>query len=105
MTSVNALTFNKISKVIANTCYIGTEINLDSILEQHLVNTMVTQENNKQELTYNVILENADLTAQLSDIKATHSPSQEEATKFAHSIVAFHQDEDRYILSLLGGPA
>ncbi|RKG41026.1 hypothetical protein [Acinetobacter rongchengensis] len=102
MTSVNALTFNQISKAIANTSYIRAEINFDSILEQQLVNAMVTQENNKQELTYNVILENADLTAQLSDTKATHSLLQEEATKFAQ-IVAFHQDKDKYAMSLLNG--
>ncbi|WP_089604978.1 hypothetical protein [Acinetobacter piscicola] len=100
MTSVNALTFKKISKTIANTSYAGTDINLDSALEQHPVKVIVTQENNKQELTYNVILENADLTAQLSDTKATNSQLQEKATKFAQSIVAFHQDKDSYTMSL-----
>lgn len=105
MTSVNALTFNNISKAIANTSYAGTYINLDSVLEQHLVKVMVTQENNQQELTYNVALENADLTAQLSDTKATNSQLQEEATKFAQSIAAFHQGNDSYTLSLLDSSA
>lgn len=105
MTSVNALTFNKTSKAIANTSYAGTYINLDSVLEQHQVKIVVTQENNKQELTYHVVLENADLTAQLSDTDVLHSHLQEEATKFAQSIVAFHQDKDSYTMSLLNSSA
>ena len=105
MTSVNALTFNKTSKAIANTSYAGTYINLGSILDQHQINVMITLENHKQEQTYPVVLENADLKAQLSDTNVLNSHLQEEATKFAHSIVAFHQDKDSYTMSLLDSSA
>lgn len=105
MTRVNALTFNKTSKAIANTNYARTNINLDSVRKQHQVQVMVTQENNKQELTYHVVLENAALTVQLSDTNAINSHLQEKATKFAQSIVAFHQDKDSYTISLLNSSA
>lgn len=96
MTSVNALTFNTTSKTIANTGYLGTYINLDAFLEQHQVKVVVTQENHQQELTYHVALENTGLTAQLSDTYVLNSHFQEEATKFAQSIVAFNQDKDSF---------
>lgn len=105
MTSVNALTLNETSKAIANTCYLGTNINLDAFLEQQQVKVVVTQENNQQELTYHVILENADLAVQLSDTYVLNSHLQEEATKFAQSIVAFHQVKDSYTMSLLDSTA
>lgn len=89
MTSVNALTLNETSKAIANTCYLGTYINLDTFLEQQQVKVVVTQENNQQELTYHVILENADLAVQLSDTYVLNSHLQEEATNLLKVLLRF----------------
>ncbi|WP_445115833.1 hypothetical protein [Acinetobacter sp. WZC-1] len=101
MTNVTTLTFNKTSKAFANTRYEGAYINRDSAFEQHQVKVVVTQENQQQELIYQVVPGNAFPAAKLLNVTVLDSQLQEEATKFAQSIVAFHQDKDSYTLSLL----
>ncbi|OTG65195.1 hypothetical protein [Acinetobacter silvestris] len=101
----DALAFNTKSKMIGNTNYEGAYINRDVAFELHQVKVVVMQENQKQELLYQVILEDTLLTAQLSESVIIHSQIRAEATKFAQSIVAFHQDKDSYTLSLLDNPA
>ena len=56
MTNEKALTFNKISKTIANTRYESAYLNLDSSLGQHQVNSVVTHNNQKFEMLLPVIL-------------------------------------------------
>lgn len=101
MINVNALTFDTTSKILSNISDVAVYINHDLAFEQHQVKIVVTHENQKQELVYKITLENTLPIAKLLDQPMLDSQLREEATKFAQSIVAFHQDKDCYTLSLL----
>ena len=101
MTIAHALTFKRISKDITHTCYEGTYLNHDEVLEQHQINIRVMHKDQQQELTYQVILENTQPTAQLTQVNIINSQILTEATRLAQSIIAFHQNHDSYALSLL----
>lgn len=101
MINVNALTFDTTSKMMSNTRNVAAYINRDLAFEQHQVKIVVTHENQKQELVYKITLENTLPIAKLLDQPMLDTQLREEATKFAQSIIAFHQDKDCYTLSLL----
>ncbi|OTG82978.1 hypothetical protein [Acinetobacter sp. ANC 4648] len=75
MAYANVLTFNKKFKPIVNTSDEGAYINRAAVFEFHQVKVVVIQENQKQELLYQVTLENTLPTAKISKLVVTNSQS------------------------------
>ena len=91
MNNEKALTFNKTSKMLANTSYEGTYLHLDSSFDQHQVKVVVSHNNQKFEMHLPIVLQDGVPMAKLS--------------LDSHQIVSFHQDKDGYTLSLLNSHA
>ena len=101
MANEEALTFNRTSKLGAHISYKGVYLNRDASLDQHQVKVTVAHENQKQDIFFKVKVINGGLDVQCPDTWTLLPAQQEEASKFAQSIVAFYQDKDSYAMSLL----
>ncbi|UIZ97752.1 hypothetical protein [Acinetobacter johnsonii] len=105
MNNEKALTFNKTSKMLANTSYEGAYLHLDSSFDQHQVKVVVSHNNQKFEMHLPIVLQDGVPMAKLSLDSHQNAEVEDEVVQFAQSIVSFHQDKDGYTLSPLNSHA
>ena len=100
MTNEKALTFNKTSKMLSNTSYEGSYLNLDSSFDQHQVKVVVSHNNQKFEMLLPIVLQDGTPMAKLSLDSHQNAEVEDEVIQFAQTIVGFHQNKSSYTLSV-----
>lgn len=100
MTNEKALTFNKTSKMLSNTSYEGSYLNLDSSFDQHRVKIVVSHNNQKFEMLLPIVLQDGTPMAKLSLDSHQNAEVEDEVIQFAQTIVGFHQNKSSYTLSV-----
>ena len=100
MTNEKALTFNKTSKMLSNTSYEGSYLNLDSSFDQHQVKIVVSHNNQKFEMLLPIVLQDGTPMAELSLDSHQNAEVEDEVIQFAQTIVGFHQNKSSYTLSV-----
>ena len=100
MTNEKALTINKTSKMLSNTSYEGSYLNLDSSFDQHQVKIVVSHNNQKFEMLLPIVLQDGTPMAKLSLDSHQNAEVEDEVIQFAQTIVGFHQNKSSYTLSV-----